>query len=89
MGESFISKILAPGGGVALIPFIRYVISFLVLICGTAFVCDVARIHMAVLIFLSVGLLISLQFFEKEFARISGRPSSGGSASISNSDKTD
>uniref|UniRef100_A0A7R9WAL4 Uncharacterized protein n=1 Tax=Pseudictyota dubia TaxID=2749911 RepID=A0A7R9WAL4_9STRA len=67
---SIVSQLMAPGGGVALIPFIRVVISCLLLITVTCFFAGVARIHMAILCFLSTGLLISLSMFEKEWDRL-------------------
>ena len=67
---SFVKNLLAPGGGVALIPFIRYTIGCLLLVCMAAFVSGVARIHMAILSFLSGGLLISLSFFQSEYEKM-------------------
>ena len=67
---SFVKNLLAPGGGVALIPFIRYTIGCLLLVCMAAFVSGVARIHMAILSFLSGGLLVSLSFFQSEYEKM-------------------
>ena len=81
---SFVKNLLAPGGGVALIPFIRYTIACLLLVCMAAFVSGVARIHMAILSFLSGGLLISLSFFQSEYEKMQrnrGGGGAGGSAS--------
>jgi hypothetical protein len=64
------SQILEPGGGVMLLPFVRTVIAFLLLLCLTAAVFDVARIHMLILSFLSGGLLLSLSFFESEYKKV-------------------
>ena len=68
---TFISDVLQPGGGVKLIPFVKFVICILLLLTTGAFVGGFARIHMAVLSFLCSGLLISLQFFESELTKIS------------------
>ena len=75
---SFVQNLLAPGGGVALIPFIRYVIMCLLVVCLAAFVSGVARIHMAILSFLSAGLLVSLSFFQSEYDKM--MKSRGGSS---------
>jgi hypothetical protein len=50
-----------------LLPFVRLVILFLLLLTLTAAVLNVARIHMVILTFLGSGLLVSLSFFESEF----------------------
>uniref|UniRef100_A0A7S0CHT6 Uncharacterized protein n=1 Tax=Proboscia inermis TaxID=420281 RepID=A0A7S0CHT6_9STRA len=68
---SFIVKILSPGGGVLVIPFIKFVIACLLVTCMATFAFGVARIHMGILSFLSTGLLISIIVFEKEYNRIS------------------
>lgn len=56
-----------------LLPFVRLVVMFLLLLTSTAFVCGVARIHMAVLSFLGGGLLFSLSFFEAEYKKAQQR----------------
>jgi uncharacterized protein involved in cysteine biosynthesis len=73
MGQSMISQLLAPGGGIILIPFIKVIIGCLLLTCMTSFFLGVARIHMAILCFLSGGLLMSLSFFEGEYTRVKNR----------------
>lgn len=50
-----------------LIPFVRGVIAFLLVLTLTGFLVGVARIHMAILSFLGGGLLLSISFFETEF----------------------
>jgi hypothetical protein len=70
---SFVSQVLEPGGGIKLLPFVRVVIGFLLLLTLIGFFVGVARIHMAILSFLSAGLLISLSFFEQEYKRLSSR----------------
>ena len=84
-----------------LLPFVRVVISILLLLTVAAAVMDVARIHMIILSFLSGGLLISLSFFESEFKKVrAARESNGGgstsvgttsstAAKKSNANKTD
>eukprot|EP00535_Pseudo-nitzschia_heimii_P007862 CAMPEP_0197175386 /NCGR_PEP_ID=MMETSP1423-20130617/1617_1 /TAXON_ID=476441 /ORGANISM="Pseudo-nitzschia heimii, Strain UNC1101" /LENGTH=87 /DNA_ID=CAMNT_0042624529 /DNA_START=15 /DNA_END=278 /DNA_ORIENTATION=- len=72
--SSLIQEIMAPGGGVILIPFVRVVISLLLVLTIMGFVADVARIHMVVLGFLSAGLLFSLSMFEREFNKIQRGP---------------
>jgi hypothetical protein len=75
---SFFSAIMEPGGGVMLLPFVRFVIGLLLVLTTVAALLDVARIHMVILAFLSGGLLISLSFFESEFNKMqAGR---GGAA---------
>ena len=75
---------MQPGGGVMLLPFVRLVLCVLLMLTSGAFVAGVARIHMAVLTFLGVGLMVSLQFFESEYKKASKRvqaaESGGGSA---------
>jgi hypothetical protein len=56
-----------------LIPFVRVVISILLVLTIMGFVANVARIHMAVLGFLSAGLLFSLSMFEREFNKVNSR----------------
>mmetsp|Transcript_29012 Transcript_29012/g.61576 ORF Transcript_29012/g.61576 Transcript_29012/m.61576 type:complete len:93 (-) Transcript_29012:248-526(-) len=62
---SVIQDMLKPGGGIALIPFIRMTILTLLLMVIVMGILDVARIHMVVLAFLSIGLLMSISHFEK------------------------
>ena len=87
---------MEPGGGVMLLPFVRLVISCLLILCSTAAFFDVARIHFAILAVLSGGLLLSLQFFESEFKKLRGSSSSvqttttnGANGSRSSQHKTD
>ena len=99
--SNFVAQIMQPGGGVMLLPFVRVVISILLLLTVAAAVMDVARIHMIILSFLSGGLLISLSFFESEFKKVrAARESNGGgsasggttsstAAKKSNANKTD
>jgi len=90
---SFIADVMAPGGGVLLLPFVRVVISILLLCTIITFIAGVARIHMAILAFLSSGLLFSLSMFEKAYNNIQNRSvSSAPPTSSSNSgsgEKTD
>lgn len=62
---SFIQDLLKPGGGVALIPFIRVIILLLLIMVIIMGIADVARIHMFVMGFLASGLLVSIWWFEK------------------------
>ena len=52
---SFVSQVMSPGGGVMLLPFVRLVIIFLLLLTLTAAIVGVARIHMIILSLLSAG----------------------------------
>jgi hypothetical protein len=63
------SQILQPGGGVLLLPFVKIVVGLLLLTTLTVFAAGVARIHMAILSFLSAGLLFSLSMFEVEYKK--------------------
>ncbi|KAG7360538.1 hypothetical protein IV203_035637 [Nitzschia inconspicua] len=83
---SFFSEIMQPGGGIILIPFVRVIITLLLVMTMMGFVAGVARVHMAVLSFLSGGLLFSLSMFEREFNKVHGR--SGGSAATAPSKAT-
>jgi hypothetical protein len=58
--SSLVSQILAPGGGVMLLPFVRLVIGGLLLLTSSAAVLGVARIHMVILSFLSAGTFQAL-----------------------------
>jgi hypothetical protein len=69
---SFVSQILQPGGGILLIPFIRTVILCLFATTVTAFLCGVARVHMAILSCLGGGLLLSISFFMNEYDKVLG-----------------
>jgi hypothetical protein len=73
---SFFSEIMQPGGGIILIPFVRVIITLLLVLTIMGFIADVARVHMAILSFLSGGLLFSLSMFEREFNKMHSR--SGG-----------
>lgn len=79
---------MQPGGGVMLLPFVRFVIGILLVLTVVAAVVDVARIHMIILSFLSGGLLISLSFFESEFKKVRAARSGGGSSSEPSSSTT-
>lgn len=70
---SIVAQIMQPGGGVLLLPLVRVVIGFLLLVVVSAFVAGVARVHMAVLALLSGGLLVSLSFFESEYRKAQTR----------------
>ncbi|MGK3750724.1 MAG: hypothetical protein ACI8RD_003024 [Bacillariaceae sp.] len=85
-----IQDIMAPGGGVILIPFVRIVISVLLVLTIMGFVANVARIHMVILGFLGSGLLFSLSMFEREFNKIQNRgPPTTSTTTKMNNNKTD
>eukprot|EP00571_Detonula_confervacea_P000403 CAMPEP_0172314672 /NCGR_PEP_ID=MMETSP1058-20130122/23096_1 /TAXON_ID=83371 /ORGANISM="Detonula confervacea, Strain CCMP 353" /LENGTH=97 /DNA_ID=CAMNT_0013028601 /DNA_START=77 /DNA_END=370 /DNA_ORIENTATION=- len=90
---SFIQDLLKPGGGVALIPFIRMTIMLLLLMVIIMGIAGIARIHMLVMGFLSVGLLVSISMFEKawnDVHRSRGGASSqnvSGAGAVGRSDK--
>lgn len=90
---SFISEVMAPGGGIKLIPFVRVIVGLLLVCTIGIFIAGVARIHMAILIFLSSGLLFSLQMFETAYNEANGGGNSGvvssESATTGSSTKTD
>jgi hypothetical protein len=77
---SFISDVMAPGGGVLLLPFVRVVIAMLLVCTIATFLAGVARIHMAILSFLSAGLLFSLHMFENAYNNLKQRSESSSSA---------
>ncbi len=64
---SFIAQVMAPGGGILLIPFTRAVIACLFVVTATVFLMGVARIHMFILSFLSAGMWLSLGVFQKAY----------------------
>jgi hypothetical protein len=68
--SSFMSDVMQPGGGVMLLPFVRIVIGILLVLTIAGFCAGVARLHMAILAFLSAGLLVSLAVFESEFKKL-------------------
>ena len=91
---SFVQEIMAPGGGILLLPFIRVVVGLLLFATITVFLMGVARIHMAILSFLSGGLLISLQMFETAYHSVKanregGAPPPTQSMSSKPTDKSD
>ena len=63
---------MAPGGGIALLPYIRFIIGLLLVLTLIGTVVGIARIHMIILSFLAGGLLVSLTMFEREFKRVRG-----------------
>jgi hypothetical protein len=85
--SSFFAEIMQPGGGIILIPFVRVIITILLVLTMMGFVAGVARIHMGILSFLSAGLLFSLSMFEKEFNKVHGQQR-GGSPSQASSTTT-
>jgi hypothetical protein len=85
---AFISDVMAPGGGILLIPFVRVVISLLLVCTISIFIAGVARIHMAILSFLSSGLLFSLWMFETAYNNMKNR-NEGNSASSSSAPPVD
>lgn len=86
MSTSFVAQIMQPGGGVMLLPFVRFVIGLLLVLTIAGAIVDFARIHMVILAFLSGGLLVSLSFFESEFKKV--RASREGGASSSSTSTT-
>ena len=86
--SSFVSQIMQPGGGVMLLPFVRFVIGLLLVLTVIAALLDVARIHMVILSFLSGGLLISLSFFESEFKKVRAARAGGSTGPSSSSSTT-
>ena len=60
-----------------LLPFVRAVIGCLLVLTLAGFFAGVARIHMAILSFLSAGLLFSLSMFESEYKRVKSYQSEG------------
>lgn len=83
--SSFFAEIMQPGGGIILIPFVRVIITMLLVLTMMGFVAGVARIHMGILSFLSAGLLFSLSMFEKEFNKVHGQQRSGNPSKVSSS----
>mmetsp|Transcript_9162 Transcript_9162/g.11462 ORF Transcript_9162/g.11462 Transcript_9162/m.11462 type:complete len:107 (+) Transcript_9162:64-384(+) len=78
---SFVAQIMAPGGGILLIPFTRAVVCCLFITTSTVFVLGVARIHMFILSVLSVGFYIALGIFQKEYKKAFAEPPSGPGSS--------
>ncbi|KAL7567586.1 hypothetical protein ACA910_000185 [Epithemia clementina (nom. ined.)] len=68
--SSFFAQVMEPGGGVKLLPFVRFVITLLFILTVIGAIVGVARVHMIVLSCLSAGLLISLAFFESEYNKL-------------------
>lgn len=92
--SSFVSQIMQPGGGLLLIPLVRVIIGTLLVLTLAGFCVGVARIHMAVLSFLSAGLLFSISMFESEYKkaqqyRNSQTKSKTSSTTAASSTKTD
>eukprot|EP00980_Cylindrotheca_fusiformis_P017893 scaffold5682_cov140-Cylindrotheca_fusiformis.AAC.4 len=70
---------MEPGGGLLLIPFVRIIIGTLLVLTLSGFVAGFARIHMAILSFLSAGLLFSISMFETEYNKVKQRREGGSS----------
>mmetsp|Transcript_38074 Transcript_38074/g.56668 ORF Transcript_38074/g.56668 Transcript_38074/m.56668 type:complete len:100 (-) Transcript_38074:241-540(-) len=64
---SFVSDVMAPGGGILMLPFVKVVVLLLLATTISIFISGVAQIHMAILSFLSAGLLASLMWFEAAY----------------------
>ena len=79
---------MQPGGGVMLLPFVRFVIGLLLVLTIGGAIVDFARIHMIILAFLSGGLLVSLSFFETEFKKVQGGRQGGAPASSTTAGKS-
>ena len=73
MSSSFVAQIMAPGGGIHLVPFTRGVVFCLFLTTTTVFIQGVARLHMGILSLLSVGFYIALGIFQKEYKKFLNR----------------
>jgi hypothetical protein len=86
---SFVSQLMSPGGGIILIPFIRFVIVLLMLTTSTTFVFGVARLHMGILTVLSGGLLLSISFFENEYKKAMAYKNKSSTHSDGSLSKTD
>ncbi|KAK1738298.1 hypothetical protein QTG54_010967 [Skeletonema marinoi] len=86
---TFIQDLLKPGGGIALIPFIRGTIATLLVLVILMGIADIARIHMVVLASLSIGLLMSISWFEKAWNDVqsSRGESSSSSAAVNTAGK--
>ena len=67
--DSLFAKIMAPGGGMILVPFTRGVTICLFLVTFSVFLVGTARIHMAIMSVLSLGMWIALGIFEKEYSK--------------------
>jgi hypothetical protein len=65
---SFLSQVMAPGGGIHLVPFTRAVILCLCVTTTTVFLMGVARIHMFILSCLGIGMYYALGQFQKEYS---------------------
>lgn len=66
--QTFLSQIMAPGGGIHLVPFTRAVILCLCVTTTTVFLMGVARIHMFILSILGIGMYYALGIFQKEYS---------------------
>mmetsp|Transcript_34334 Transcript_34334/g.37100 ORF Transcript_34334/g.37100 Transcript_34334/m.37100 type:complete len:89 (-) Transcript_34334:299-565(-) len=86
---SLIQEIMQPGGGIILIPFVRVVISILLVLTIMGFVANIARIHMVVLGFLGSGLLFSLSMFERELDKVNKRGPPATTTTKVDNNKTD
>jgi len=88
MSSSFVSQIMQPGGGVMLLPFVRFVIGLLLVLTIAGAIVNFARIHMIILAFLSGGLLVSLSFFESEFKKVRSSREGNTSTTTTNTSTT-
>lgn len=65
--NTMFAQLMAPGGAIQLIPFTRGVMVCLFLLTVTVFIWGVARVHMAILGVLSLGMYIVLGVFQTEY----------------------
>ena len=79
--DSLFAQIMAPGGGILLVPFTRGIMVCLFILTVTIFIFGIARVHMAILSFLSLGLWITLGVFQKEYGKVMQGKAEGGTPS--------
>jgi len=82
-----LGDILTPGSSEQVIPFVKGVIYAMISVCATCGYMDIGRIHMVVLSILSVGLLLSINYFEMVVSRLN--ESSDDNGAVADKGKSD
>mmetsp|Transcript_8879 Transcript_8879/g.10283 ORF Transcript_8879/g.10283 Transcript_8879/m.10283 type:complete len:103 (-) Transcript_8879:266-574(-) len=70
--DSFVAQIMAPGGGILLLPFTRAIVCCLFFTATAVFILGVARIHMFILGSMCLGMYFALGIFQKEYKAFLG-----------------
>eukprot|EP00639_Heterosigma_akashiwo_P033606 CAMPEP_0194726448 /NCGR_PEP_ID=MMETSP0296-20130528/31380_1 /TAXON_ID=39354 /ORGANISM="Heterosigma akashiwo, Strain CCMP2393" /LENGTH=92 /DNA_ID=CAMNT_0039631447 /DNA_START=29 /DNA_END=307 /DNA_ORIENTATION=+ len=76
--EKLIHNILTPGAGANLTPYINFALISLLIVLGITAYSGYASIHLAVMAFLAIGLMLSLNWFISEYKKALARQEEEG-----------